>query len=93
LFAKACGISAQSCYHLGLATERGDGLPRDPAQARVHYDKACGAGTLEACVNLAALKMRGEGGAKDEAGARALYEQACHGGLVASCSALDAGRP
>jgi TPR repeat protein len=52
------------------------GVPRDPAKARLWFEKAAAQGDAEALYNLGVLHAKGRGVPQDPARARALWEEA-----------------
>jgi TPR repeat protein len=77
-FESGCTIGdAESCYYLGIALERGTGVPLDATRAQQIYAKGCELGSLYACTNEAGLHLQGKGVKKDTARAATLYARAC----------------
>jgi hypothetical protein len=87
---EACdGGDAESCTHLGLLTERGEGAPRDDARAAMLYRRACDGGDLAGCAGLGRLHRAGRGGlARDPVRAVGLFQRACDGGVARGCAQL-----
>ena len=57
LFNQACiGGNANSCYHLGLMYDFGQGLPQDSPRAAALYSRSCNSGNGAACYHLGMLR-------------------------------------
>jgi len=92
----AASGDAMAELYLGLAYDRGDGVPRDLAKAAVWYRKAAAQGSVSAACNLGELYLSGEGVAKDAFQAGRLLTRASDRGSVAaqfSLGEMYSGRP
>src|SRR3989475_11307471 len=67
---------ADAQVNVGLLYAKGEGVPRDFAQARQWWQKAAAQGDAQAQVNLGLLYAKGEGVPQDFAQAREWYEKA-----------------
>jgi len=76
------GVSA-SCTELGLAFERGGGVPKDLARANMLYTQACASEHGQGCYHLGLVM--GSGGAKSNAEIDELFVQGCDMGWTPSC--------
>ncbi len=98
---RACELGyAPSCFNLGVAYERGEGVASDLDRAIELYTTACNGEAAGGCINLASVAMRGDGpNALDFAFAFHHFERAClmdhpHGcTLAASCHVEGIGTP
>jgi hypothetical protein len=90
LFNQACiGGEANSCYHLGLMYDLGQGLQRDPSRAAAFYSKSCSSGNGAACYHLGMLRDYKPGSAA--CNSPALIPTAsrdCDSGNAMSCTML-----
>ena len=96
---------AAACAALAQFHDDGDGVRRDPSQARKLGQKAltlrrtgCGSGDDEACLLLARMHAQGEWTAAAPRLARSLYDRQCRRGDLESCRegglfVLSAGTP
>jgi len=67
---------------------RGEGVPRNLAEAALLFQRACDGGDALACNNLGAMYARGEGVAKNPGLAEKLYRKACDGDAQVGCRNL-----
>jgi hypothetical protein len=89
LFQRACDLgNAAGCNNLGLAFERGQGVPQDYERAFTLFEQACGGGFAEGCNNQGALYEHGQGVAVNLGDAQRLYARACNHGSALGCSNL-----
>ncbi len=65
---------------LGLLSETGDGVPKDPAKALDLYAKAAALGSPDGAINLAVALYQGKGIAQDVPRALSLFKQASEAG-------------
>ena len=63
-----CGLAARH--------QKGEGVPKDPTEARRLFEAAAAAGSVEGWRELGKMREKGQGGPRDDDGARAAYEQA-----------------
>jgi hypothetical protein len=78
--------NAPSCTRLGLMSERGEGVGKDPAKAAALYDKACAGDDVPACSRLGEMLIAGTGLAPDEKRAMTLLHKACTAGWAKACT-------
>lgn len=71
----------QACFELGDRLLNGDGLPADPAAARVWLEKAARGGVADAMFRLGKMNHDGLGGPQDFAAALDYYGQAARQGI------------
>jgi len=98
---RACELGyAPSCFNLGVAYDRGEGVVANLDRAVELYTAACDGEAPAGCINLASVAMRGDGpNALDFDFAFHHFERAClmdhpHGcTLAASCHIEGMGTP
>lgn len=76
---------AESMHRLGLRILRGDGVRRDPAQARRLQEAAAKSGLVDAQFELSLMLAQGIGGKRDVRGARRWEEKAAEAGHARAC--------
>src|SRR5690606_30116208 len=82
-----CGkADVQSCFHLALMYELGDGVAADLTRAAELYRGACERGSQPACSNLGILYERGRGVVVDFGKALELHTNACNAGEARACA-------
>ena len=84
-----CGADGEaSCIELGEAHAKGDGRPRDPAQAAHYFRLACDGKNAEGCGRLGQMYFNGEGVRQDRVRAAGLFQKGCDGGDAWGCANL-----
>jgi hypothetical protein len=88
LFNQACrGGMVDSCYHLGLMYDFGQGVAQDFTRAAAFYTKSCNAGNGGACYHLGMLQYPGQPGGMPCSRAVTLnLSRSCDMGIATSCS-------
>ncbi|MGP8251147.1 MAG: superinfection immunity protein [Terracidiphilus sp.] len=88
LFNQACNSgNADSCYHLGLIYDFGQGVTQDFSRAEALYSKSCNAGNGAACYHSSLLPQSIPGGCNSSAVTRNL-SRSCDMGIATSCSMI-----
>jgi hypothetical protein len=88
LFNQGCNSgNADSCYHLGLMYDFGQGVTQDLPHAEALYSKSCNAGNGAACYYSSMLPQSITGGCNSGAVTRNL-SRSCDMGIAASCSMI-----
>jgi hypothetical protein len=93
LFNQTCNSgNLDSCYHLGLIYDFGQGVAQDFSRARDFYFKACNTGNQAACGNLSILTDYAPGSPECNSTTLALmvnrYRGSCNAGNGMSCDTL-----
>jgi hypothetical protein len=90
LFNQACsGGKMNSCYHLGLMYDFGQGVTQDYSRASAFYSKSCNAGNGAACYHLGMLRDYQPSGMICNSPAVTLTaSRSCNAGNAMSCTML-----
>jgi TPR repeat protein len=90
LYDSSCGHGGgpYPCLHREMIDAYARGVPHDPAQAKAHWERECGAQNGSACAYLAILEEDGKAGTRDEDTEAALMRRACGSQRTLACDWL-----
>ena len=86
---EACIVgNAESCAHLGILYQMGQGVKKNNEKAKQYYSKSCNLDYANGCMNLANMYYFAEGADQNNSKAKQYYDKSCQLGNKEGCDNL-----